>query len=88
MILMQAVVFAMTIYSRSKGEGVKPFESGVAITFLYLLQLSSDSVAGNKRKSTKIGLLTWALGCYVVFSYYEAQLTADMTSRPPQSSLK
>ena len=88
MILMQAVVFAMTIYSRSKGEGVNPFESGVAISFLYLLQLSSDSVAGNKRKSTKIGLLTWAIGCYVVFSYYEAQLTADMTSRPPQSSLK
>ena len=88
MILMQAVVFAMTIYGRSKGGGVNPFESGVAISFLYLLQLSSDSVAGNKRKSTKIGLLTWALGCYVVFSYYEAQLTTDMTSRPPQSKIK
>ena len=88
MILMQAFVFAMTNYSTENSQGIKPFESGVAISFLYLIQLSSDNVASTMRKSTRVGQLTWAFGCYVLFSYYEAQLTADMTSRPPQSTLK
>ena len=88
LLLMHAIVFAIINYIIENRRGVKSLESGVAISFLYLIQLSSDDVTWNKKKSTKIGLFTWALGCYVVFSHYEAQLTADMTSRPPQSSLR
>ena len=88
MLLMHAVVFALTNYIIENNRGIKPFESGVALSFLYLIQLSSDNDAFTKKKSTKVALLTWALGCYVIFSYYEAQLTTDMTSRPPQSNLK
>ena len=84
---MYGVVFAIINYIENS-RGVKTFESGIAISFLYLIQLSSDNVAFTKRTSTKIVLLMWALGCYVFFSYYEAQLTTDMTSRPPQSNLK
>ena len=87
MLLMHAVVFAIINYIENS-RGVKTFESGIAISFLYLIQLSSDNVAFTKRTSKKIVLLTWALGCYVVFSYYEAQLTTDMTSRSPLSNLK
>ena len=87
LLLMHAVVFAIIAYILENCRGVMPIENGVAISFLYLLQLSSDNIANIKKPSTKIGLLTWAFGCYVAFSYYEAQLTADMTSRPPQSNL-
>ena len=87
LILMHAVVNAIITYTFENCRGVTPIEKGVLISLLYLIKLSSDSVANTKRMSTKISLLTWGFGCYVVFSYYEAQLTTDMTSRPSPSGI-
>ena len=58
------------------------------ITFLYLIQLSDDKIKLFKSKPLKVALVTWAIGCYLVFSYYAATLTADMTTGPPESKIR
>ena len=59
-----------------------------SISFSYLLQWSHDKPSILRTRAAKLGLFTWALGCYLVFSFYEADLTATMTTRPPESSIK
>ena len=58
------------------------------ITFLYLIQLSDDKIKLFRSKPLKVALVTWAIGCYLVFSYYAATLTADMTTGPPESKIR
>ena len=58
------------------------------ISFLYLLQWSHEKPTILKQKAAKVGLFTWAIGCYVVFSFYEADLTAVMTSGGQESNIK
>ena len=61
---------------------------GIFITFLYLLQLSHMKASLFISRASKIALSSWALGCFLVFSYYTADLTATMTGGPPDSSIK
>ena len=60
----------------------------ISISFSYLLQWSHEKPDILKTRAAKVGLFTWALGCYMVFSFYEADLTATMTSGPPESRIK
>ena len=58
------------------------------ISFLYLLQWSHDKPTLLTTRAARVGLFTWAIGCYVVFSFYEADLTAVMTSGSQQSNIR
>ena len=87
-ILISILLFALLIYCLARYQKSISFANGVGISCVYLLQLSSDSVTDLKRNSSKLGIVTWALGCYLVFSYYEADLTANMTTRPAGSSIR
>ena len=87
-IMISVLTFAMVIYLIARYNESISLASGVGISFVYLLQLSSESVNDLRKTSSKLGLVTWALGCYLVFSYYEADLTANMTTRLSTSSLR
>ena len=59
-----------------------------AISFFYLFQWSHETSTLLKTNAAKAGLFTWAIGCYIVLSMYEADLTAFMTSGPQESSIR
>ena len=60
------------------------FVVSLHISFVYLLQLSDDRINLFGTKALKVGLVSWAIGCYLVFAYYSAFLTADMTAGLPE----
>ena len=60
----------------------------ITISFLYLIQWSHETPTLLQTKAAKVGLFTWAIGSYVVFSFYEADLTAVMTSGAQESNIK
>ena len=82
------VVFALLIYLMAQYHEAISLTSGVAISFVYMMQLGSGSVTDFTKMSSRIGLLSWAFGCFLVYSYYDADLTANMTSRPPGSTVR
>ena len=75
-------------YKDSSDSGNITFIDSLSITFHYLIQLSDDRVKLFRTKAFKVGLLTWAIGCYLVFAYYSAALTADMTTGPLESKIR
>ena len=86
-ILILMFSFAILIFINAHYESI-PRKSGIAISCLYLIKLSNDNAIKFRRTPSKLGLATWAIGCYIVFSYYEADLTANMTSGPPASKIR
>ena len=77
-------------YSHSSDETINiTFLDSLQITFLYLIQLSADNQVNLLRtRALKVALVTWGIGCYLVFEYYIACLTADMTTGPPKSKIR
>ena len=75
-------------YKDSSDSGNITLIDSLSITFHYLIQLSDDRVKLFRTKAFKVGLLTWAIGCYLVFAYYSAALTADMTTGPLESKIR
>ena len=76
-------------YMDSSDTGNVTFLDSLHITFLYLIQLSDDDhIDLFRTKALKVGLGTWAIGCYLVFAYYTAFLTADMTTGPLESKIR
>ena len=76
-------------YTDWPNSGTFTFIDSLSITFLYLVQLSDGNDQKLLRsKALKIGLVTWALGSYLVFAYYSAALIADMTTGPPESTIR
>jgi hypothetical protein len=62
------------------------FFNGVALTILCFLQLSYEVVTHSV--SAKIIYLTTGLFTYLIWSYYESDLTARMTSGPPTTAIR
>ena len=91
-LLLTVGIFLIVIakcYKDSSHSGNITFIDSLSITFLYLIQLSDDDhIDLFRTKALKVGLVTWAIGCYLVFAYYTAFLTADMTTGPLESKIR
>ena len=90
-LLLSVGMFLLVIakcYKDSSHSGNITFIDSLSITFLYLIQLSDDRVKLFRTKALKVGLVTWAIGCYLIFAYYTASLIADMTTGPPESKIR
>ena len=70
MLLMVGVLF--TIIGKYNESIDLSIMDGILITFLYLLQLSHMKSSLFMTRASKIGLSSWALGCFLLFSYYTA----------------
>jgi hypothetical protein len=62
------------------------FSNGVALTILYLLQLGYGVLTNSM--SSKIIYLTTGMFSYLIWSYYESDLTARMTSGPTTVAIR
>ena len=86
MVLFASVLFgSITNYNKSS-DGSKI--DGFFIPLNYLLQLAHGKALKLRTKAAKVGLISWGMGCYLLLSMYAADLTATMTSGPPDSNIK
>ena len=79
------IIWCIAKYSHAVDVGL---HEAIAISVLFLLQLSHDTPMLLKTNAAKVGLFTWAIGCYLVLSMYEADLTAFMTSGAQENDIK
>ena len=90
-LLLTVGIFLIVIakcYKDSSDSNNITFVDSLFITFIYLIQLSDDQIKLFRAKAIKVALVTWAISCYLLFAYYSAALTADMTTGPPKSKIR
>ena len=72
--------------SANKGIKLNSTSSGFALVYLYTMQMGSHT--NSKQKSSKILTLTTSFLTMLMFVYYTTDITADMTSGPPQIQIR